>query len=59
LALTVSSVKLMISCPSLAQCSHKPATPMGLPSTRLMRVGTALPLRQSSSKNAIIGTMQR
>ena len=49
----------MMSPSAPVQHSHKPATPMGLPSTRVMRVGTALPVRQSSSKNAIIGTMQR
>ena len=59
MAFTVSRVKLMISSPSLAQRSHKPATPMGWPSTRAMRVGTALRLRQSSSKNACMGMMQR
>ena len=51
------------SSPCPVQRSHKPATPIGLPSTREIRVGTGLPLpftlRQSSSKNAMIGTMQR
>src|SRR5665647_3787427 len=37
---------------------HRPAMPSGSPSAFEMRVGMALPLRQSGSKMASAGTMQ-
>ncbi|MCY1561426.1 hypothetical protein D9M68_986820 [compost metagenome] len=49
-ALIVSMVKLKISSPvAFRLLVHRPAMPMGCPSLRWMRVGTAEPPRQSGS----------
>ena len=58
-ALMVSIVKLLTRSPSGPfQLDHRPAKPIGRPSTRLIRAGTALPERQSGSKKEVAGTMQ-
>jgi hypothetical protein len=40
------------------QIDQRPAKPMGCPSARLIRVGIALPERQSGFKKEAAGTMQ-
>src|ERR1035437_2597743 len=56
--MTVSIVKLCTIPLDDFHDDHRPATPSGSPSAFEMRVGMALPLRQSGSKMASAGTMQ-